>query len=67
VKSPIRGLLSIFATISPSIMFDENDLLKEIKFRTSRSSGKGGQNVNKVASKAELIFDVEASQLFSEE
>jgi ribosome-associated protein len=48
-------------------MIDETELLKEIKFRNSRSSGKGGQNVNKVSSKVELLFDVNASQVFSEE
>jgi ribosome-associated protein len=48
-------------------MFEEAGLLKEIRFRTSRSSGKGGQSVNKVSSKVELIFDVNASQIFSEE
>jgi ribosome-associated protein len=48
-------------------MLEEADLLKEIKFRTSRSSGKGGQSVNKVSSKVELIFDINASQVFSEE
>jgi ribosome-associated protein len=48
-------------------MFDEEGLLKEITFRTSRSSGKGGQSVNKVSSKVELIFDVNASLVFSEE
>ena len=30
----------------------------EIKFRTSRSGGPGGQNVNKVESRVELIFDL---------
>ena len=48
-------------------MFEATELLKEIKFRTSRSSGKGGQSVNKVSSKVELIFEVYASQSFSEE
>jgi ribosome-associated protein len=48
-------------------MFEEAGLLKEIRFRTSRSSGKGGQSVNKVSSKVELIFDVNASQSFSED
>ena len=30
---------------------------KDLKFRYARSSGPGGQNVNKVATKAELRFD----------
>ncbi len=40
---------------------------KEITFKTSRSGGKGGQNVNKVSSKVELLFNMEASELFTEE
>ena len=36
-------------------------LLSELQFKAVRSSGAGGQNVNKVASKVELIFDLEAS------
>ncbi|OFZ01325.1 MAG: hypothetical protein A3K10_02730 [Bacteroidetes bacterium RIFCSPLOWO2_12_FULL_31_6] len=43
------------------------DLHKEVKYRTSRSGGAGGQNVNKVSSKVELIFDVEKSLQFTEE
>ncbi len=33
----------------------------ELSFRTSRSGGPGGQNVNKVESKVELLFDVRNS------
>ncbi|WP_069661055.1 alternative ribosome rescue aminoacyl-tRNA hydrolase ArfB [Arcticibacter eurypsychrophilus] len=44
--------------------FSIQDLLPNITFKTSRSGGKGGQNVNKVASKAELNFDFEASNVF---
>ena len=40
---------------------------KEITYKTSRSGGKGGQNVNKVSSKVELLFDVSNSLLFTEE
>ncbi|EOR94576.1 Hypothetical protein YaeJ [Arcticibacter svalbardensis MN12-7] len=44
--------------------FSIQDLLPNITFKTSRSGGKGGQNVNKVASKAELNFNFEASLVF---
>jgi ribosome-associated protein len=33
----------------------------ELTFRYARSSGPGGQNVNKVATKVTLLFDVDAS------
>lgn len=36
-------------------------LISELQFKAVRSSGAGGQNVNKVASKVELTFDLEAS------
>ncbi|MDX1940532.1 MAG: alternative ribosome rescue aminoacyl-tRNA hydrolase ArfB [Saprospiraceae bacterium] len=35
-----------------------NELHKELKFRMSRSSGSGGQHVNKVSTRVELLFDV---------
>ena len=35
--------------------------LSELRFRTSRSSGPGGQNVNKLESRVELVFDVAGS------
>jgi len=37
----------------------------EFVFKTSRSGGKGGQNVNKVSSKVELDFDVLNSTLLN--
>ncbi|NBA88057.1 aminoacyl-tRNA hydrolase [Emticicia sp. CRIBPO] len=43
------------------------DLSTELNFQTSRSSGPGGQNVNKVESKVELRFDIEASEILSPE
>jgi len=41
------------------------NVLKEIKFKTARSGGSGGQNVNKVETMVEGYFKVDASQLFS--
>jgi ribosome-associated protein len=35
--------------------------VSEVRFRYSRSSGKGGQNVNKVETKVELLFDIAKS------
>ena len=48
-------------------MVDQELLIKELNFITSRSSGKGGQNVNKVETKVELRFDVLNSSVFTEE
>jgi ribosome-associated protein len=41
--------------------------LSELHFRTSRSSGPGGQNVNKLETRVELLFDVLHSPSFSDE
>lgn len=43
------------------------DLQKEVSYKTSRSGGKGGQNVNKVSTKVELLFPIETSLLFTDE
>lgn len=42
-------------------------LFSELHFKAIRSSGAGGQNVNKVSSKVVLSFDVVNSQFISEE
>ena len=34
---------------------------KEVKYRTARSGGSGGQHVNKVETKVELLFEVKSS------
>ena len=38
----------------------------EIKWRFSRSSGPGGQNVNKIESRVEIIFDLEGSKVLND-
>ena len=57
-------------------MSDESDLRigpdltipsTELRFETSRSSGPGGQNVNKVESRVALLFEVDASPTLTSE
>jgi len=43
------------------------DLDRELVFQTSRRSGPGGQNVNKVNTRVELRFDIPNSLLLTEE
>lgn len=44
---------------------DRKELVKALTFKTSRSGGKGGQNVNKVSSKVEVILHVESAEFFT--
>ena len=39
---------------------------KEIRWRFSRSSGPGGQNVNKIESRVEIIFNLEDSKVLND-
>lgn len=48
-------------------MFDKDALLNELTFKAIRSSGAGGQHVNKVSSRIELIYNLDASSVFNEE
>ncbi len=41
-------------------------LKKEFNFKTSRSGGKGGQNVNKVETKVELSFKIADSKVLND-
>ena len=45
-------------TSKPKLMIPRN----EIQWRFSRSSGAGGQNVNKIESRVEIIFDIKQSK-----
>ncbi|MEN8745462.1 MAG: alternative ribosome rescue aminoacyl-tRNA hydrolase ArfB [Polaribacter sp.] len=45
---------------------NKENILKELHFKASRSSGAGGQHVNKVSSRVELYFDLEHSTALSE-
>ncbi|WP_345947833.1 alternative ribosome rescue aminoacyl-tRNA hydrolase ArfB [Mucilaginibacter sp. PAMB04274] len=47
--------------------FSKAELQKEVIYKASRSGGKGGQNVNKVSTKVELLFDIQQSVLFTDE
>ena len=45
---------------------NKQDLIPELRFKAVRSSGAGGQNVNKVASKVELYFSMDDSQVLTQ-
>ncbi len=46
---------------------DQESLLKELKFKATRSSGPGGQHVNKTSTRIELSWSLDKTQVFSEE
>jgi len=48
-------------------MIDFETLEKELQFRAVRSSGAGGQHVNKVSSRVELYWSIKDSVVFDEE
>lgn len=45
---------------------NSSEIIKELNFKAIRSSGAGGQHVNKVSSKIELTFDLENSNALSD-
>lgn len=42
------------------------DFSKELSFKTSRSSGAGGQNVNKVETSVTVMWNVDESEFFND-
>jgi len=44
---------------------DAKKIIQELKFKAVRSSGAGGQHVNKVSTKIELSFELNTSQALS--
>ena len=46
---------------------NSENIIKELQFKATRSSGAGGQHVNKVSSKVILSFDLQNSNEFSDE
>ena len=48
-------------------MIKEEALVSELNFKAIRSSGSGGQHVNKVASKIELVFNLSDSLVLNED
>ncbi|MFQ5738490.1 MAG: alternative ribosome rescue aminoacyl-tRNA hydrolase ArfB [Acidobacteriota bacterium] len=63
-----RGARRAFAffkmiQVTPEVSISES----ELKFTASRSSGPGGQNVNKVSSRVSLTFDLKASPSLSDD
>ena len=46
---------------------DATKIISELKYKAVRSSGAGGQNVNKVSSKVVLMFDLKNSKALTEE
>jgi ribosome-associated protein len=62
-------MTGLFYDMENSIRVNDNINipLSEIQFRFSRSGGPGGQNVNRVSTRVELLFDFASSMCFDAE
>ena len=49
-----------------NVELDISELISEINYRTSKSSGAGGQHVNKVETRVEALIDIDASSALNE-
>ena len=49
------------------MVLETQKIISELQYKAVRSSGAGGQNVNKVSSKVVLTFDLNASDALNEE
>jgi ribosome-associated protein len=65
-RTQVNSFIKTIPKFRNSIM-EIDKILSELQFKAVRSSGAGGQNVNKVSSKVVLSFDLKASQALSEE
>jgi ribosome-associated protein len=61
----LQNILPLFRM--PMNNISKIDFTPELLFVSSRSSGKGGQNVNKLSTKVELQFDFKNSNLLTDE
>ncbi len=57
----------IYLNLRINLNMEAERIISELNFKAVRSSGAGGQNVNKVSSKVVLTFDLNASQALNEE
>jgi len=57
----------VFHVLLELVMTLEESIKKELIFKTSRSSGPGGQHVNKTSSRVEAIFDLKNSKVLDDE
>ena len=62
-RNPLTRSLTVLIKISDTIWLDES----EIRFDFIRSSGPGGQNVNKVSSAVQLRFDAAKSSALNDD